>query len=347
MMGDVRHSVGVGRHPGPSEGSTRRIAWAAWCAGRARAHARQILRFARDDVLRYVALLCLTAAACAHAPEPDAYGNVEATTVTVGAESSGRLLRFAAAEGAHLDAGAVVATVDTEPLALQLVQIAAQHAGSASRANEVAQQIDALEVQRRVALRAYERTQRLVAQQAATAQQLDQTERDYRVLVEQIEGARAQRRTVGADVAATAARVAQVREQIGRATVTNPLAGTVLTTYAKTGEVVQTGQPLYKIASLDTVDLRAYVTETQLSTVRIGQRAQISFDAGGDARRTASGVVTWIASEAEFTPTPIQTRDERANLVYAVKLRVPNANGALKIGMPADVRFSAATTAAR
>jgi len=297
--------------------------------------------------LRSIACLTLLLAACHRAPEPDAYGNVEATTVVVGSEASGRLLRFVPTEGSQLDAGDVVALVDTQPLALQLEQIAAQRAGGASRGTEIAQQIDVLEVQRRIAQRGYERTQRLFAQQAATAQQLDQAERDYRVLVEQIEAARAQRRTVGQDVAATTARAAQVRDQLHRSQVTNPLRGTVLTTYVKAGEVVQTGQPLYRIARLDTVDVRAYVTEPQLARVRLGQSARVSFDSGSDARRTVGGTVAWIASEAEFTPTPIQTRDERGNLVYAVKLRVPNADGALKIGMPADVTFAPVTTAAR
>lgn len=295
----------------------------------------------------FLLALCLTVAACTKAPEPDAYGNVEATSVVVSAEASGRLLRFAPAEGTKLAVGDVAAVVDTEPLALQLAQIDAQKAGSASRSNEVTQQIDVLEVQRAIAQRTYERTRRLFAQQAATAQQLDQAERDYRVLVEQIQAARAQRRTVGEDVAATSARVAQVRDQMRRAVVRNPIAGTVLTTYAKMGEVVQTGQALYKIASLDTVELRAYVTEPQLAQVHVGQRAQLAFDAGDGVRRSAAGTISWIASEAEFTPTPIQTRDERTNLVYAIKVRVPNASGALKIGMPADVTFSPTTTVSR
>jgi HlyD family secretion protein len=128
--------------------------------------------------------------------------------------------------------------------------------------------------------------------------------------------------------------------------VSNPVGGTVLATYAKQGELVQPGQALYRIAPLDTMELRAYVPETMLSRVRLGQPAQVTVDAG-DARRAYDGTVTWIAAEAEFTPTPIQTRDERATLVYAVKVRVPNSGGALKIGMPADVRFAPLATATR
>jgi membrane fusion protein YbhG len=116
----------------------------------------------------------------------------------------------------------------------------------------------------------------------------------------------------------------------------------VLTTYSKRGEFVQVGQPLYKIANLDTVELRAYVTEPQLAQVKLGNSADVSVDVDG-GRRTLPGVVSWISSQAEFTPTPIETRDERTNLVYAVKLRVANPGGLLKIGMPADVQFTTVT----
>jgi HlyD family secretion protein len=153
---------------------------------------------------------------------------------------------------------------------------------------------------------------------------------------------KAQRRSVTMDVASSEARVAQIRDRIVKSTVTNPQAGTVLTTYARAGEVVQPGQPLYKIADLDTLDLRAYVTGGQLPAVRLGQRVEVRVDRGSGKLRTIAGVVTWVSPTAEFTPTPVQTRDERADLVYAVKIRVPNADGSLKIGMPADVTFAAA-----
>jgi HlyD family secretion protein len=121
----------------------------------------------------------------------------------------------------------------------------------------------------------------------------------------------------------------------------------VLTSYAKAGEFVQMGQPLYKIANLDAVEVRAYVTEPQLATVRLGQEARVTIDAGRGPRQTLSGTVAWISSQAEFTPTPIQTREERADLVYAVKIRVRNDKGVLKIGMPADVQFGAGSDSPR
>jgi HlyD family secretion protein len=283
-----------------------------------------------------------TLASCKREPEPDAYGNFEATEVVVSAQTSGQIQSFTPVDGMRLDRGAVVAVIDTTQLALERQQLVAQRAATGSRGAEVNEQLLVLEVQRDIALRNFERTRRLHAEQAATSQQLDQAERDYRTLVAQIEAMKAQRRSVTMDVASSEARVAQIRDRIVKSTVTNPQAGTVLTTYARAGEVVQPGQPLYKIADLDTLDLRAYVTGGQLPAVRLGQRVEVRVDRGSGKLRTIAGVVTWVSPTAEFTPTPVQTRDERADLVYAVKIRVPNADGSLKIGMPADVTFAAA-----
>jgi HlyD family secretion protein len=318
---------------------------------------------------------------CARAAKPDAYGNVEATEVVVGAETTGRLVSFDVTEGQKLVADAAAASIDSTELALERDQLTAQRGANASHVNEVARQIDVLQSQRDaaaaqrdaaraqravleaqhdVAKRAYDRTRRLYDQQAATAQQLDQAERDYRVLEqqikaqdeqiaahdhqlaaqrEQIDATRAQRQTATEQVTSFDAQVARVNERIRKSQVKNPIAGTVLATYAKTGEVVQPGQPLYKIADLSAVDVRAYVAETQLAQVHLGTDAEVGVDAGAGAVRTLKGKVTWISSQAEFTPTPIQTREERADLVYAIKIRVPNGDGVLKVGMPADVRF--------
>lgn len=292
----------------------------------------------RRRAVRVAALLSL--AACGSDGEVDAYGHIEAVDVVVASQGTGQLESFAAREGTTLPAGQVVAVVDATALQLQLQQTTAQRTASASRVEEVARQIGVLETQAAIAQRQYERMRRLFEQQAATAQQLDQAEREYRTLVAQISAAAAQRETASREVASADARVAQIRDQIARSRVVNPLTGTVLTTYAKTGEFVQTGQPLYKIASLDTLELRAYVSESQLALVRIGQPVGVSVDVSARERRTLPGTVTWISAQAEFTPTPIATRDQRSNLVYAIKVRVPNREGLLKIGMPADVQFS-------
>ena len=279
-------------------------------------------------------VLLLFVIACNREQQPDAYGNVEATEVVVSAESSGRIESFSPRDGDRLTAGAIVGRIEVVQQTLERDQVSAQRAVTASRLNEIAQQIDALEVQRRIAGRAYERTRRLYAQQAATAQQLDQTERDYRVLGEQIEAARAQTQTIRREVDAAEARVAQVAQRIEKGEIVNPITGTVLATYARAGEVAQAGKPLYRIANLETMEVRAYITEPQLASTRVGQKVKVNVDGGA-----VEGTVIWISPDAEFTPTPIQTREERADLVYAIKIRVPNPNGILKIGMPADVDF--------
>ena len=301
--------------------------------------------FAARAVLR-AAVAIVALAACRGAPEPDAYGNFEATEVVVSAQTAGQIEQFMPTEGMRLQRGAVVAIIDTTQLTLEREQLVAQRAATGARRTEVSEQLRVLEVQRDIARRAYERAQRLHAQQAATAQQLDQAERDYRVLDAQMQAVRAQRQSVGLDVASNEARVARVRERIAKSSVRNPQPGTVLATYARAGEVVQPGQPLYRIADLDTLELRAYVTGGQLGAIRLGQQVQVRVDQGVDALRTIPGTVTWVSPTAEFTPTPVQTRDERADLVYAVKIRVPNADGALKIGMPGDVTLGAAAPAA-
>lgn len=282
--------------------------------------------------------------ACGRDSEPDAYGNFEANEVVVSAQATGQLRSFLAVEGTQLVRGADVGMIDTTQLALERAGLTAQLGATGSRVTEVDRQMGVLSVQRDVAQRAYERTRRLYEQQAATAQQLDQAERDYRVLGAQIEAARAQRAGVAQQMGSLDARVAQIRDLIAKSRIVNPEAGTVLATFAKAGEVVQSGQPLYRVANLDTLTLRAYIGAQQLAAVKLRQRVKVNVDKGDGQLLTLPGVVSWIASKAEFTPTPIQTREERADLVYAIKVSVPNQRGLLKIGMPADVTLSAVAT---
>jgi len=295
----------------------------------------------RRTAFRGALIAATTLAACHGEKGPVAYGNVEAIEVVVGSQVAGQLEAFTPKEGNTLSTGDVVAVVDTSALVLQLQQAIAQRTASASRIEEVTRQIGVLEAQRVIAQRAYERIKRLYDQQAATAQQLDQAERDYRTLVAQIEAAGAQRQTATRDVAANDAKTAQARDQLRRTRVVNPVSGTILATYTRKGEFVQLGQPLYKIANLDTVELRAYVDESQLGSVKLGRAVTVSVDSGAGTRRAFPGVVSWISARAEFTPTPIETRDQRTNLVYAIKVRVPNPGGVLKIGMPADLALTA------
>ena len=284
--------------------------------------------------------LLLLTAACNRDEEPDAYGTFEANEVVVSAQTTGQLLTFTPVEGAQIARGAIIAIVDTAQLSLERQQLIAQRQATGSRGNEISRQISVLEVQRTIARRTYERTRRLFEENAATAQQLDQAERDYRVLGAQIEAARAQQQSVARDVTSGEARVAQIQERLGRSRIVNPEPGTVLATFTRAGEVVQPGQPLYRIANLDTLTLRAYVSESQLHSLRIGGTVQVNVDSRDGETVQLPGTISWISAKAEFTPTPVQTRDERADLVYAIKVRVPNSRGLVKIGMPGDVTLA-------
>jgi HlyD family secretion protein len=289
-------------------------------------------------------VLLVLGIACNRSAKPDAYGTFEANEVVVSAETTGQLLTFTPVEGAQLARGSVIGIVDTAQLSLERQQLVAQRQATGSRVNEISRQINTLEIQRTIARRTYERTRRLFNEKAATAQQLDNAERDYRVLGSQIEAARAQQQSVGREVSSGEARVAQITERLGRSRIENPVPGTVLATFTRAGEIVQPGQPLYRIANLDTLTLRAYVAESQLQSLKLGGQVQVNIDAGDGKLTSLPGTVTWISSKAEFTPTPVQTRDERADLVYAVKVRVPNRSGMLKIGMPGDLNLAPAAS---
>jgi len=296
--------------------------------------------------LHVIALGALLAAGACKKDGADAYGNFEATEVTVSSEASGRVLRLAVEEGARLDAQAEVGLVDTVTLSLQRAELLARREASRARLREVDANAATLETQRVIADRELERTQRLLAAKAATAQQGDRAERDAKVLREQLQGTSATRATIGRDVASVEAQVASIDEKIRRSRIVAPGGGTVLARYVEPGEFVQVGTPLFKMAALDTLVLRAYVSGGQLAQLALGQAVQVRVDAGADSLRLVPGRVTWIAASAEFTPTPIQTREERTTQVYAVKVAVPNGDGRLRIGMPGEIVLQTVTAAA-
>lgn len=280
-------------------------------------------------------------AACGGA-EPDAYGNFEADDVTVSAEVDGRLLEFRVREGARLSAGALVGLVDTTQAALGLRELAATLESARSATEQAGAEVRALEAELATAERDLARTERLFADEAATSRQLDDAATRVETLQARLAGARSRTRGSADQAEAVQAQVARLEDRLARSRITNPVAGTVLASYVEAGEFVRAGQALYQVAALDTLTLRIYVDGGQLADLGLGQDIEVSFDVGADRRASATGVVTWIASEAEFTPTPVQTREERTSLVYAVKVRVPNPDGRLKIGMPADVTWPGA-----
>lgn len=293
--------------------------------------------------LHFPFLLAAFAAACS-APQPDAYGTFEATEVTISAEVGGRITSVRADEGTRVAAGDVIAAVDSVPLLLQRGELRARRAAADAQMAEADAQLQVVEAQLAVAQRTYDRVLRLVSASAATAQQSDAATRDLRTLQAQAGAARAARETVARNLGGVNAQVATLEDRIRRARIVAPSAGTVLAKYVQAGELAVPGTPIVKIAALDSLVLRAYVAENQLAQVKVGAMVRVQVDSGmAGGLRSLQGRVTWVASRAEFTPTPIQTREERVTQVYAVKVAVANPDGSLKIGMPGELVLRDAT----
>jgi HlyD family secretion protein len=299
----------------------------------------------------------LLAACTANEKKADAYGNFEADDLLVSAEASGRILSFAAEEGAVLQQGAVAATIDSTQLVLRRDQLRASIRAVAAKSPAIAEQLAVYEKQLsasrqqlKTLQREKQRVENLLKNDAATSKQLDDINAQIEQVQEQmavITGQRSaadatlstQKSGLLAEIEPLQKQIVQLDDQIARCTVVNPRKGTVLVSYAERGEITQFGKPLYKIAGTDTLILRAYVAGDQLGSVTLGQTVTVRVDAPGGQFTEHPGSVTWIADQAEFTPKVIQTKDERVNLVYAVKIKVPNPDGRLKIGMPAEVNL--------
>lgn len=287
-----------------------------------------------------VGLLGLVLAACNSGPPPaDAYGNFEATEVVVSAEANGQLLQFPVDEGQRLAAQQQVGQVDDAQLKLRRKQLVATRAATAAKRDAIAAQVSVLQTQRANAQRDLKRVEQLVLAKAATAKQRDDLAGNIDVINRQIASVRTGLQPLQASLDALDAQIGQLDDQIANSKVVNPIAGTVLATYAEPGEVTAFGKPLYKIADLTHMKLKAYISGEQLGALKIGQTVTARFDNGKGGMSTRPGKVAWIASNAEFTPKVIQTRQERVGLVYAVKIDVLNPDGAIKIGMPGEVDF--------
>jgi HlyD family secretion protein len=273
-------------------------------------------------------------------PSYDASGTFEAVETIVSAEATGTLQLFTPDEGDTLQTGELVGVIDSVQVYLKKKQLEAQVQSVLANRPDVARQLAAVREQLRHAEREQQRLYSLVQAGAATPKQYDDAAAQTEVLRRQLE---AQQSTLGITNASLAAQTAplivqvqQVEDQLARCRIVNAVKGTVLTTYAAPYEMAAAGKPLYKIADLSTLTLRAYITGDQLTALRLRQPVTVAVDAADGATRTYPGVVTWISDQAEFTPKTIQTKTERANLVYAVKIRVKN-DGYLKIGMYGEV----------
>lgn len=284
-------------------------------------------------------MLIVLISACSDNDKSDAYGQFEATETVISSKSSGELLAFSISEGAQVQSGQQVGLVDTTQLHLKKEELQSQLEATKSKIQNIDAEIEVQQEQLETAQKNLNRTQSLVNDGAATEQQLDDIEGRVRTLQKQISALQTQKQSVRSEINATRARLNQIEQQLRDALIINPVNGTILNTYVEPHELVSQGQPLYQIANLDTLELRVYVSGAQLPSVKLGQSVNVLVDKNEEENQQLSGSVSWIASEAEFTPRMIQTKEERVTQVYAVKVKVPNLDGILKIGMPGEVNF--------
>jgi HlyD family secretion protein len=276
----------------------------------------------------------------------DASGTFEAVETIVSSEATGVIKDFRIEEGSDLEAGQVVGYIDSTQLYLRKKQLQAQVNAVLSRKPDVAAQIASLREQLKQAEREQHRIDNLLKADAATQKQLDDATSQVAIIKKQIEAQESSlgitSRSINEESSPLTIQIAQLNDQLAKCKVVNEVKGTVLTKYAEVNEMAVTGKPLYKIADLSVITLRAYVTGDQLPFLKLNQRVSVFVDAGEGTQKEYTGTVQWISNKAEFTPKTIQTRDERANLVYAVKIRVRN-DGYIKIGMYGEVKFNPAT----
>ncbi|MGZ5283979.1 MAG: HlyD family secretion protein, partial [Bacteroidia bacterium] len=268
----------------------------------------------------------------------DAYGNFEAIEITVSSETTGKILSLNIEEGKALKAGEIVGFIDSTQTFLKIEQLKAQRSAIVSKTKNVVAQKDVYETQKRNTLIEKKRIENMLKDQAATQKQLDDINAQIKVLDKQIQSVGTQNSSVSSEVKAIDMQIAQLKDQLTKSRIINPVNGTVLSTFAEAGEIAVMGKALYKIADLNHLFLRVYMDATQLANLKIGQKVDIFIDKDKEENTKVEGTVSWISPNAEFTPKIIQTKDERVNLVYAVKVLVENT-GNLKIGMPGEVKL--------
>ncbi len=265
----------------------------------------------------------------------DGYGNFEATETTISAEANGKLVTFEVEEGSVLEENQILGIIDTVQLSLKRDQLLATRNTIFSKSRNVLSQREVLKEQLKLAQNDQQRIENLVKSNAATTKQLDDINGQVKIIKEQIKSVESQNAPIVNEVKSIEVQVQQIEDQIEKSIIKNPVKGTVLVKYAEPNEVTAFGKPLYKIADLDAMILRVYISENQLADLQVGQMVTVKIDDRNEMK-SYQGKISWISETAEFTPKIIQTKEERVNLVYAVKIRVKN-DGSLKIGMPAEM----------
>jgi HlyD family secretion protein len=268
----------------------------------------------------------------------DAYGNFEAIEIQVSSEVQGKITDLKIEEGQKIQKGQIALTIDTIQLYLRKLQMNAQMNSAGSRLLQVQSQIAVQEEQKKTLEKEQNRINKLVAANAAPSKQLDDINGQLDILNSQVAATRIQNQSIAFDIKALQFATSQIDDQLYKSVIRNPVEGTILEKYVEVGEVVVPGKILYKVADLSVLRLRAYISGAQLPNIKIGQKVTVLIDKDKNENQKLSGSVNWISQQAEFTPKIIQTKEERVNLVYAIKIDVLN-DGSLKIGMPGEVKF--------
>jgi HlyD family secretion protein len=272
----------------------------------------------------------------------DASGSFEAVETIISSEANGKILSFQLTEGEELKRGQIVGYIDSTSLLLTRDQLMQNEKAILSGRPQIKVQLDALQKELENAIRDRDRIANLVKGEVASQKQLDDAEARVLTIKAKIEAQKSSLESTSASLtdqgSSVNAQLNLLNDQINKCTIVNPVAGTVLTKYAEPNEMTSIGKPLYKIADLTTIVLRVFISGDQLPKIRLGQNVKVFTDSGDKIFKETQGTITWISNKAEFTPKTIQTKDERANLVYAVKLNVKN-DGTYKIGMYGEIKF--------
>lgn len=277
-------------------------------------------------------------ASCGRNDKSDAYGNFEAIEVVISSQSNGQIIYLNIEEGMLVNIGDTIGMTDTIDLALKREQLLSQTKVILAKLQNIDSQISVQEQQQKNLLVDKERVENLLKDGAATQKQMDDINGGLDLIKQQIKATAVQKESVRAELGTIETQVKQVEESLSKCFIVSPLTGTVLVKFAETGEITTMGKPVCKVANLDELELKVYISGDQLPYLKLGDEVDVMIDKDKSSVSRLRGKVSWISSKAEFTPKTIQTKKERVNLVYAAKVRVPN-DGTLKIGMPGEINF--------
>ncbi len=299
------------------------------------------MRIFKSNLITLI-LLAAVWTACSTEEKSDAYGNFEAVSVTISAEGTGKLIEFSIEEGQELSKNQVIGFIDTTQLHLEKEALIATLRAIDDKLQDASPDVAVLVEQKANATRELNRTRSLYEQKAATKKQLDDMEGQVDLIERQIESTKERigvaNRAILSERAPIEAQIQILEDKIAKNVIRTPIDGTVLTKIMEPSEFVSYGSPLFRIANLEQLKLRAYTSSDLLQKTKLNGKVTVLIDDATDGLRELSGTVTWIANSAEFTPKTIETREDRVNLVYAIDVLVPN-DGSLKIGMPGEVVF--------